>query len=88
MSWSYSTTIEAGADFDFDAIKEVVTAQNPDGLDQIDAAMTAVHLLMQDNSFGDVEEFYVLMAGHANPGHKPREGWAKETITVSVAVHK
>lgn len=88
MSWSYSTTMDAGADFNLDAIKEAVTAQNPDGLDQINVAMTAVHLLMQDASLGDATEFYVSMSGHANPGHKPREGWANDAITVSVAYHK
>lgn len=88
MSWSYSTTIEAGADFDLDAIKKAVVAQNPDGLDQINAAMTAAHLLMQDASFSNATEFYVSMVGHANPEHKPRESWANDAITVSVAFHK
>lgn len=88
MSWSYSTTIESGADFDLDAIKKVVAEQNPDGLDQVGIAVEAAETLMSSPSLGDAEEFYISMTGHANPGHKPREGWANDAITVSVAFHK
>lgn len=88
MSWFYSTVIEAGSDLDAEDIQTKIREQNPDGLDQLDAAIMAAELLMDSPSLGDAKEYYVSMSGHANPGHKPREGWANDAITVSVAYHK
>lgn len=31
------------------------------------------------------DDIFVSVTGHANPGHAPRDGWADEFITISVA---
>lgn len=35
---------------------------------------------------GDTREIRVVVTGHANPGHLPREGYSDEHITISIGV--
>lgn len=51
--------------------------------EQIEAAVKAATALT--NGLGEgVKAVIVNLYGHANPAHQPREGWAPESVTVSV----
>jgi hypothetical protein len=51
--------------------------------EQFDAAQIAARALLQGKVVGE-GNINVSLSGHANPGHKPRQGWSNDMVTVSV----
>lgn len=49
--------------------------------EQFDAALGAAKALLPTVGEGLVN---VILSGHANPGHRPRQGWANDTVHVTV----
>jgi hypothetical protein len=52
--------------------------------EQFDAAMEATRALVKHAVVG-AGNVNVTLSGHANPGHRPRKGWANDQVTVSVS---
>lgn len=51
--------------------------------EQFEAALNAARVLLLREVTG-AGTVHVTLAGHANPGHKPRAGWANDSVTVTV----
>jgi len=82
MSWSTSAN---GAKDDISYTAPTYAADvEMEQRDQYEAAQLAAQLLAKHVGRLD-DEIVVSESGHANPGHAPRQGWANETITVSVS---
>jgi len=93
MSWSLQAgpapVEEIAAAIDAVAEEKNTKAQQNDGTEeevtaQIDAAKDAVQRIIDLGAVGNGHEVRVVLSGHANPGHEPREGYATDTVTVSV----
>ena len=89
MSWSIS--IEATAVEDFaakaDAARAAATVQtyNPEGADQADLAVKiAKEIVASGTVAGPGRKVYVTLSGHANPGHEPRTGYAKDCVNINI----
>lgn len=54
-----------------------------DALAQIDAAVTAAVALAAAVDDG-TSPISVSLSGHANPGHRPTQGWANDCVTIYV----
>lgn len=53
--------------------------------DHVDAALEAIPALAE--TVGRPEDHVMIsVAGHANPGHAPVEGWSDDTLTISISV--
>lgn len=52
--------------------------------DQIKAARAAAMSLLDSGCVGAGEFFSVSISGHANPDHKPADGWANDSVSVNV----
>jgi hypothetical protein len=96
MSWSVQLTdvdpvvVEEAARERYAAFKasysdhaEVYQAMD----EQFEAALNAARILLVRGTVGG-GHVNVSLSGHANPGHKPRQGWANDYVmaTVSSAV--
>ena len=91
MSWSVSRAVGTG-----ETIGERVNALQPLGVENppqqvtegIEAAKAGALALIESGAYGDPKDpeigFSVNLSGHANPDHKPYEGWANDCVTVSV----
>jgi hypothetical protein len=54
-----------------------------------EAAVAAVPSLAAAIGAGPSDEVSVQLAGHANAGNEPREGWSADTVYVSVSrIHR
>lgn len=51
--------------------------------EQFEAVLNAVRIILQRKVVGDAL-VNVTLSGHANPGHRPRQGWANDAIHISV----
>lgn len=95
MSWSTYVKATPAAEFEaaIDAVQiehytgveeSVVAAQN----EQLDAAKAAAKALFQSGVVGPATDgswYAVNFAGHGSPGHQLREGYATESVSVSVS---
>jgi hypothetical protein len=54
--------------------------------DQFEVARAAAHDILASGAVGH-GACMVMLAGHANPGHEPRPGWAHDAITVAITQH-
>ncbi len=71
---------EAKAAYDFDQVG------GDEAREQANAAEKAlVALIETETVVGPGQGFRATLGGHSNPGHEPREGWANDTITVSLS---
>ena len=52
--------------------------------EQFEAALNMARIAWLRKVVGD-GNINVTLSGHANPGHKPRQGWANDLVTVSVS---
>lgn len=53
--------------------------------DQIGVAMLMAVQLTKSEAVGDpAAKYRVVISGHANPEHKPLDGWSNDCVTVSV----
>lgn len=86
MSWSVSGTIADASDAALAPLRKQALTQQPDAGTQFAAAVAALRAILASATIGHVEdhEFTVTLAGHVNPHHKPREGWANDGVSVSV----
>lgn len=86
MSWSFGGNVAAGDDVRavLSLARDSLSDMNSDAPverdQQIDAAIAAVAELIP--AVGGAARVY--LSGHANPGHKDREGYSPETITVNL----
>lgn len=82
MSWSTNAT---GAKDDISYTAPTYSADvEVEQRDQYEAAQLAAQLLAKVvGRPGD--EVSVALSGHANPHHGPRQGWANETVIVTVS---
>ena len=84
MSWSGHGTLE-----DADAVGNFQVSEQKghgeaESMEQIAAAIDAARRLIKSGKLGADGPFKVSIYGHANPGHADAEGYAKESITVTV----
>jgi len=82
MSWSSSVGPVAKDEIDptVPATSDVVEAEQRE---QFEAAKEAAAVLAK--AVGrEGDDVFVTLSGHANPGHGPRQGWAAESVTISV----
>jgi hypothetical protein len=87
MTWSVNATIVGNsADDELEGLRTSALSQNSECGDQFDAAKDAAYSLMASGAFGTAsKKFQINMVGHANPNHEPREGWATDSVTISVS---
>ncbi len=87
MSWSVRATVNGKTALsDIEALRNEALSQNPECDDQVTAARDAVCAIIASSTVGGEDrQYHVTMAGHANPDHMPRAGWANDTINVSVS---
>lgn len=86
MSWSrhYANV----ADFKLD-VPEFQTNQSERDksivMQQVNAGREAARMLLESKAVGcTCKDYAVSISGHANPKHEPQEGWATDSITVTV----
>jgi len=72
-------TVE-NASFGFGAYEDA----SPEVKDQIDLAFAKAVSIAHSGAVGEDKLFRVYVSGHANPGHEQADGWANDTITVTV----
>lgn len=99
MSWTLSCTAEndatlrSEASTAFEAQLDNVRDENgnvPDWYceaevrEQFEQAVSAAQRLAESATTGDAP-YNVMLSGHANPRHVPRDGYSNDTITVSVS---
>lgn len=84
MSWSASAT-----DIDPAAIDGIEPPYPVEGepAEQLAKAKELAALLADSGVVGDPAEhrFNVALSGHANPDHEPAEGYANDTVSVTVS---
>jgi hypothetical protein len=54
--------------------------------EQFEAALHAAQSVLASGAVGETPVF-VTLAGHANPGHRKRDGWANDQISISISQH-
>lgn len=93
MSWSITFEAQHG---DWRAAADAAIAamaDDPQGdgtgnevREQVGVAREALSTLVHSGFVGDaLVRLRVSLSGHANPGHSPRDGYANDTISVSVS---
>lgn len=91
MSWSFhATCTEPNIEGEIDKAEQDYRMQSgltftPEVDDQIKAATEAAVAAFRSGAIGKPLKFTVSLSGHANPGHKPQEGWSNDTLTISLA---
>jgi hypothetical protein len=67
------------------SLREDALRQNPDCSDQFDAALEAALSVIRSGVVGPPSHsFSISLIGHSNPGHGPREGYAKDLVTINI----
>ena len=86
MSWSFScnSTVEAFPEALGAARGAANIPDDPWTEDQIHVAMNAAKALVASGSVGSTI-VVASLSGHANPEHKPRQGYSHDGISVSVS---
>lgn len=95
MSWSGSVDIPKGTTDTAALIDGITIAGNDQALPERDAQVqiakeAAKHLIGAVCPTGTPEDtpeigFRVSMSGHANPGHKPTNGYANDCVNLSIS---
>ena len=95
MSWGYKVEAVPGTELEVEltkareAYKETLSSTGHTGFDDITAAEVefTVFDLVATGALGDPmkHKFSVSLVGHANPGHEPAEGWANDSVTISIS---
>ena len=91
MSWSFGVT-----QVDKNTVDEALNSaaethvvnamrgdSGPEMSEQMEQAVYAVVAIVTSGVLGE-GPFSVSLSGHANPGHKPREGWADDAISINL----
>ena len=95
MSWSITApsqtaaTIEANARELFGTQQLTVSGTEEERAataEQFEAALAAAQSVLAAGAVGDTPVI-VALSGHANPGHTKRDGWANDTLTISISQH-
>jgi len=91
MSWSFQVSPVPADEFDeaIDAARVVaqanIDAYNPDGADQADKAVAVAKTLVASGVVGGKKaKVGANLAGHGNPEHAPKDGWANDTVSINV----
>lgn len=92
MSYSFSVTTQPGDDVQeaveqaADHYRQQYQPEEHAG-ESIATAAGAVLAVLQSGALGDPDEygFNVNVNGHANPEHKPAEGWSNDHLTISIS---
>ena len=91
MSWNFSVVaskesvdaaLNAAAESQVDNIMR--SDSGAEMLSQAEQATYAAVALIESGCLGD-GTFTVNLSGHANPGHQPRDGWANDAVSISIA---
>lgn len=84
MSWSTSTHEPVAKSAIVLAEPYLADTVAAESRHQYAAAVEAAKALAE--VVGRVDDLvYINLTGHANPDHAPRDGWADETITITVS---
>lgn len=92
MSFSITSVEAKQESFEQDVATAVKTYKESSGLTFNDGAEDLIQVGQEvavqiAAALGDkAQSFSVNISGHGNPGHGPAEGWANETLSVSVSV--
>lgn len=81
MSWtSYNQNVTA------DDVWNLSVPENADPY-QFGHASEAAAEIIDSGVLGDPDKyrFNVSLVGHANPNHEPRDGWANDSISISIS---
>ena len=84
MSWSaYRQNPARGADLTgFTTSPEALT---PEMDEQFTEAKRVAGVIIESGVVGDPQGWFnISLSGHANPGHKPAEGWANDSCVVNI----
>jgi hypothetical protein len=88
MSWTltYPNGVRRNSSLDDLNKNEVIGDLSEEGLEQVRQAKVMANSIIVSGAVGNGDKvYYVNLSGHANPNHEPKEGWANDMITVSVA---
>jgi hypothetical protein len=86
MSWTASGTVATSGEVDL-VVPSGLDATTP-GYDLMDQQVKSAHAAAKaiiDSGCVGSGPYYVGISGHANPEHKPREGWANDSVYVSIS---
>ena len=91
MSWNYTVenvTAETADDaLGAGAEKQAEYARQgdvgPESIEQIEQAVYAAVEIIKSGCLGE-GPFRVTLGGHANAGHRPREGWSNDAINLAI----
>ena len=84
MSWGMSYTHTQDTLIP-DAELQKIKALSSEAQEQFAHAVGAVDRLVNSGVVGDPEGTYqVYISCHANPEHKPTEGWANDALSISI----
>ena len=94
MSWSVQAPSQTAATLEGAArqkYEEFVSHRGDDEAgsaadEQFEAALAAARTIVESGAVGE-SAVRVSLSGHANPGHAKRDGWANDTVTVSISQH-
>lgn len=86
MSWSSSVSKVSRSELQA-ALEAALVLGNDDvpteRQEQVDAARAAALYIARSAAVGD-GAFNVSINGHANPEHKPRDGWSNDYVNVTI----
>jgi hypothetical protein len=68
-----------------ETIEKLSGPVRPEMDEHIKAIAGAVEDIVASGALGDEALVNVNISGHAEPGHKKREGWSQDTISISLS---
>jgi len=91
MSWNYTvenvTTATADEQLNAGAEEQIEYAMQgdsgPESVEQMEQATYAALKLIKSGCLGE-GPFRVTLGGHANAGHRPREGRANDAVSIAI----
>lgn len=86
MSWYSSREVgHTSEDWNNFGLDNTYGDASPQVLEQFEEAKKLAKQLIESSVVGDPHKVYrVSLSGHANKGHVPHNGFANDTVTVSV----
>jgi nicotinamide mononucleotide (NMN) deamidase PncC len=91
MSWSFAVTLTDARDVYLvveRAAEEYFKSRTEEGVtemvEQAQECAAAVESIVSTGLVGLEGPWRANLSGHANPGHKRREGWGNDSISISV----
>lgn len=82
MSWSRSPLNAVTSPDELDLID--TQDLDAEATEQVSAAVAAAKGLISSGALGSGYTYSVSLYGHANAGHAPADGWANDSVTITV----